>query len=119
MSIPKIIRQWDIYRANLGEKQDCWLLVLSTTETNEILEHTVLACEIVPESVEKLIPSPLNLPAASSATGLEWPAVLSVMTLASIPRNCLISLEGRLEPVNLRATAIKGLSILVGIEPWP
>lgn len=119
MSIPKIIRQWDLYQANLGEKKDCWLLVLSSTETNQILADTVLACEIVPESIERLTPSPLNLPASPNDTGLDWPATISVMTLASIPRNCLISLEGRLEPVRRRASVIRGLAILLGTEPWP
>ncbi|MBI5243383.1 MAG: hypothetical protein HY922_06800 [Elusimicrobia bacterium] len=141
MSIPKAIRQWDIFRANLGDGpniknalvgavpnqrrmdvrdgHDCWLLVLSSTETNEILGSTVLACEIVPDHIQKLSPSPLNLPVRPGDTGLGWPAAISVMTLASIPRNCLVALEGRLDPAGLRAASLRGLEIMTGAEPWP
>ena len=119
MSIPKTIRQWDIFRANLGDDHDCWLLVLSSTETNEILGSTVLACEIVPDHVQKLSPSPLNLPVRTGDTGLGWPASISAMTLASIPRNCLVALEGRLDSLGLRAASLRGLQIMTGTEPWP
>ncbi len=119
MPPPKRCRQWDIYKANIGEPRDVWLLVLSSTETNEIIESTIAACEIVPQAVHKPAASPLNLPAGPPDTGLEWPATVSVMTLASIPRNCLVSLEGRLEPAGLRAAALKGLGILFGTESWP
>ena len=119
MTIPRRCRQWDIYKANLGESSDIFLMVLSSTETNEIINSTVVACEIVPEEVQKLPPSPLNLPVNSADTGLDWPASLSVMSLATVPRTCLVSLEGRLEPVGTRAAALKGLAILVGTESWP
>ena len=119
MVLPKRIRQWDIYSANLGESHDTWIMVLSSTETNEIMESTIVACEIVPESVQKLIPSPLNFPVQPVDTGLDWPATASVMTLASLPRNCLVALEGRLESAGLRASVLKGTEILFGTTPWP
>ena len=119
MSVPKLCRQWEIYKANLGDTQDVWLLILSSTQTNDILQSTVIACEIVPQHVQKLPSSPLSILAQPVETGLEWPASISVMTLASIPRNCLVSLEGHLEPVSLRTAAIMGLDILVGTERWP
>lgn len=119
MALPKLCRQWEIYKANLGEGQDSFLLILSSTQTNDILQSTAIACEVVFEHVQKLPPSPLSIPAKPVETGLEWPAVISVMTLASIPRNCLVSLEGHLEPVGLRTAAIRGLDILVGTERWP
>src|ERR1051325_11528829 len=97
MGIPKRCRQWDIYKANLGGPTDIHLLIVSSTETNEILDSIGVACEIVPESVQRLSPSPLNLAVQPADTGLEWPATVSAISLASIPRTCLISLEGRLE----------------------
>ena len=119
MPIPKHVRQWDIYRAHLGGAQDCWLLILSSTETNAIIESMAVACEVVPQSVETLTPSPLCLPVNSSHTGLEWPAALSIATLTSIPKNCLVALEGRLESIAIRTAALKGLGILFGTEAWP
>lgn len=119
MSVPRLCRQWEIYKANLGEPQDCWLLILSSTQTNDILQTTVLACEIIPEHVQRLTPSPLNIPSKPAETGLEWSAVLSVKTLASIPRGCLVSREGHLEPESLRFAALKALDIIVGTQRWP
>lgn len=119
MPIPRLCRQWEIYRANLGEALDCWLLILSSTQTNDILQTTVVACEIVPEHVQRTLPSPLNIPAQPPETGLEWPAAISVKTLASIPRSCLVSREGHLEPEHLRFAAVKALDIIVGTERWP
>lgn len=119
MAIPRRQRQWDVYRANLGEGSDCYLLILSSNETNEILESQVLACEIVPESIQRLAPSPVTIRAGPDDTGLKEPAVISVATLASIPRNCLVGLEGRLEPAALRMAADRGIQILLGNERWP
>lgn len=119
MSIPRAQRQWDIYRANLGESADCFLLVLSSNETNEILDKQVLACELVPESVQRLSASPVTIKAKPGETGLPEPATISVATLASIPRGCLTSLEGRLDPIPLRLAVDKAVQILIGNESWP
>lgn len=119
MAVPRRVRQWDIFRANLGEPSDVWLLIVSSSETNAIIESVVTACEIVPESLQRLTPSPLNLPVKPSDTGLEWPATASVVTVSCIPTNCLVSLEGRLEPAGVREATLKGLQILFGIRPWP
>ena len=119
MSLPRLVRQWDIFRANLGEESDLWLLVLSSTETNEILGSTLVACEVIPATIHGPKASPLVIPADPPATGLPWPAALAVRTLASIPRNCLVSLDGRLEPASLRGAALRGVNVLFGQEPWP
>ena len=119
MSIPRKQRQWDIYRANLGEGPDCCLLVLSSNETNEILQSQVLACELVMESVQRLAATPVTLKAESDATGLPEPVTISVATIASIPRNCLIDLVGPLEPLALRIAVDTGVQILIGNERWP
>lgn len=112
-------RQWDIYRANLGEGPDCFLLILSSEETNEILESQVIGCELVPERVQKLTASPVTLKAVPEATGLQETVTISVATVASIPRNCLVDLEGRLDPMSHRLAVTKTLHILFGDERWP
>ncbi len=117
--IPRRQRQWEIYRANLGENSDCYLLVLSSDETNEILDSQVIACELVMESAQKLSSSPVTIKAAPAETGLSEAAVISAATLASIPKNCLVSLEGRLEPISLRLAADRAIQILLGNERWP
>lgn len=119
MGLPRLCRQWDIYRAKLGEPSDVWLLVLSSTQTNEILGSTLVACEIVPEHVHRLRVSPLGLPVRMQDSGLDWAAGVSLTTLATLPRNCLVALEGRLEPLTLRASVLRGLGILFGTEDWP
>lgn len=119
MSIPRKQRQWDIYRANLGEGPDCCLLVLSSNETNEIMESQVLSCELVLESVQRLAATPITLRAQPDETGLPEPVTISVATVASIPRNCLIDLAGRLEPLALRLAVDNGIQILLGNERWP
>ena len=119
MAIPRKQHQWDIYRANLGEGPDCLLLVLSSDETNEILESQILACELVPESIQKLAATPITINTKPGETGLQEAYIISVATLASIPRNCLIDLEGRLVPVALRLAVDKGHQTLLGNEDWP
>lgn len=119
MTIPRQQRQWDIYRASLGEGPDCFLLVLSSNETNEILGSQIIACELVLESVQGLAASPVTVKAKPEETGLQEPVTISAATLASIPRNCLTGLEGRLEPVSLRLAVEKAVQILLGNEPWP
>lgn len=119
MPIPRTQRQWDIYRANLGESADCFLVVLSSNETNEILDRQVLACELVPESVQRLAVSPVTIRTKPGETGLPEPATISVATLASIPRSCLTSLEGRLDPIGLRLAVDNAVQILIGNERWP
>jgi len=119
MAIPRAQRQWDVYRANLGEGTDFFLLVLSSNETNEILGSQVIACELVPESVQRLAASPVTIKAKPGETGLSEPATISVATVASIPRSCLASLEGRLEPISLRLAVDKAVQILIGNESWP
>lgn len=119
MPLPRRQRQWDIYKANLGESSDCLLLVVSSDETNEILESEIVACEVVPEGMQNLPVSPLTIKAKPEETGLAEPATLSIATLASIPRNCLVNLEGRLDPVALRTAVLKGVHILIGSESWP
>lgn len=119
MAIPRKQRQWEIYRANLGENRDSHLLLISSNETNEILDRQVLACEIVPDSVHRLSESPVTVKATSNDTGLAEPATISVATIASIPRNCLVELEGRLDSVALRLAVDKGVQILIGNQRWP
>jgi len=119
MGIPRRQRQWEVYRANLGEGPDCLVLVVSSNETNAILGEQVTVCEMVPESLQRLPPSPVTLKARPSETGLKEDATVSVGTLASMPRACLIELEGRLEPFPLQAAVQKGIQVLVGIERWP
>lgn len=119
MSLPSRQRQWDIYSANLGEGADCNILVISSNETNEILSSQILACEIVPNSVQRLPETPVTLPARIEDTGLPEAAAISVATLASLPRNCLVSLEGRLESVTLRLAVNRSIQILLGNEDWP
>lgn len=119
MAIPRRQRQWEIYRANLGEGGDTRLLVLSSNETNEILDRQVLACEIVLESVERVADTPVTVPAPAAQTGLAEPAAISVATLASVPRNCLVELEGRLESAALRMAVDRGVQILLGNQRWP
>lgn len=112
-------RQWDIYRVNIGEGPDCLVLIVSSDETHEALESTVLACEVVPEAVQKHPSSPVFLSAKSEDTGLNEPATLSVATLSTLPRNCLVNLEGRLGSASLRAQVYKAVDILMGSVPWP
>lgn len=119
MGIPRRQRQWEIYRANLGEDEDTRLLVLSSNETNEILDRQVLACEVVLESVEKVPETPVTVFAPEAQTGLAEPAAVSVATLASVPRNCLVELEGRLDSVALRMAVDRGVQILLGNQRWP
>lgn len=119
MGVPRRQRQWEIFRANLGEGPDTRLLVLSSNETNEILDRQVLACEVVLESVETMPETPVTLPAPAAQTGLAEAANISVATLASVPRNCLVELEGRLESVALRMSVDKGIQILLGNQRWP
>lgn len=119
MPIPRQSRQWEIYRANLGDGEDSRLLVLSSNETNEILDRQVLACEVVLESVERMTQTPVTLTAPAALTGLAEPSTISVATLASIPRNCLVELEGRLDSVALRMAVDKGIQILLGNQRWP
>lgn len=119
MAIPRKQRQWEIYRANVGEERDSYLLVVSSNETNEILDQQLLACELVPDSVHRLSESPVTVKAKSHDTGLSEPATISVATIASIPRNCLVELEGRLDSVALRLAVDRGLQILIGNQRWP
>lgn len=119
MAIPRKQRQWELYRANLGEERDSHLLVLSSDETNEILDQQVLACEVVPYSVQRLSESPVTVKTQSAETGFGEPATINVATIASIPRNCLVELEGRLDSVALRLAVDKGFQILVGNQRWP
>lgn len=117
MGIPAHCRQWDIYQANLGGHENAWIVVVSSGETNQILKSTVVACEVIAERGAGLFP--LNVMAEPADTGLAWPATVAVRTLASLPRNRLVSLDGRLEPVRLRTAVLGGLAILFGMEPWP
>lgn len=119
MAIPRRQRQWEIYRANLGDDRDCRLLVVSSNETNAILEQQVLACEVVPESVERLPATPVTLEAAPGECGLGERATISVATLASVPRNCLVELEGRLDSLPLRLAVVKAVQVLIGNQRWP
>lgn len=119
MAIPRKQRQWEIYRANLGDERDSLLLVVSSNETNEILDQQVLACELVLESVQRLAESPVTIKASAQETGIGQPAVISVATVAGIPRNCLVELEGRLDSVALRFAVDRGIQILLGNQRWP
>lgn len=119
MPIPRRQLQWEIYKANLGEERDTRVLVVSSNETNEILRHQVLACEVVPESVERLPETPVTIRVKSSESGLDENATISVSTMASIPRNCLVDLEARLDSVALRLAVDKGVHILIGNQRWP
>ncbi|MBI3298834.1 MAG: hypothetical protein HYZ75_11760 [Elusimicrobia bacterium] len=119
MGVPRRQRQWEIYRANLGEGEDIRIMVLSSNETNEILDRQVLACEVLLESVERVAETPVTIPAPAAQTGLAEPANISVATLASIPRNCLVELEGRLDSIALRMGVNRGIQILLGNQRWP
>ena len=119
MAIPKHQRQWDIYAANLGGGQEVLALVLSSNESNRILGTQVLACELVPEALQPLAETPITIPVLPEHTGLREGGAISVATVASLPRNCLVSLEGRLEPVLKRVAVLRGLEILVGTASWP
>ncbi len=119
MAIPRKQRQWEIYRANIGEERDSHLVVISSNETNEILDRQVIVCELVPASTEPLPETPVTIKAGPSETGLGEDASISVATIASIPRNCLVELEGRLDSVALRLAVGKGIQILIGNQRWP
>lgn len=119
MPIPRKQRQWEIYRANLGEGPDCFLLVLSSNDTNEILAREVIACEVVLESAQRLPETPVTIRGKPPETGLEQSATICAATIASIPRNCLIELEGLLEPVLLRVAVDNAVQILLGNQRWP
>lgn len=119
MAIPRKQRQWEIYRANLGESRDSHLLVISSNETNDILDQQVIVCELVPDSLQVLPETPVTLKAAPHETGLSEDAAVSVSTIASVPRNCLVELEGRLDAVALRLAVNKGIQILIGNQRWP
>ncbi|MBI4346831.1 MAG: hypothetical protein HY553_08245 [Elusimicrobia bacterium] len=117
--IPRHQRQWDIYRANLGDGADDLILVLSSDETNRILATQILLCEVGPRSLQPLTPNPVAVSVRSEETGLPDAAVIDVATMATAPRNCLVSLEGRLEPVPQRVAVLRGVEILVGLARWP
>ena len=119
MSIPRRQRQWDIYRANLGEGPDVMVLVVSSDETNDILESQVVSCELVSEGTARLPATPVTIRAAEGDSGLPEPVFVTVATLASLPRNCLVSLEGRLESAPLRLAVLRAIDVLVGAVPWP
>jgi hypothetical protein len=119
MAIPRKQHQWEIYRANLDDANVSYLLVISSNETNEILNQQVLACEVVLETTQRLAETPVTIKAKARETGLEDAATISVATLASIPRSCLVELEGRLDSVALRLAVDRGLQILIGNQRWP
>lgn len=119
MAIPRHQRQWDIYRANLGEGSEVLALVLSSDETNRTLEPQILFCEVVPESLQPLRESPVSVRARPEDSGLSETAVIDVPTMAGLPRACLVSLEGRLESVPTRVAVLRAVEIMVGLARWP
>ena len=119
MSIPRRQRQWDIYAANLGGGADVLALVLSSDETNRTLEPQMLFCEIVPDSRQPLRESPVSVSVRPADSGLAETAVIDVPSMASLPRGCLVSLEGRLESVPIRVAVLRAVEIMVGLAAWP
>ena len=119
MAILRHQRQWDIYKANMGGGADGLVLVLSSDETNRILDSGLLLCEVVPESLQRLTAGPVAVRIDPKERGLSEPAVIDVPSMASAPRNCLVSLEGRLESVPLRVAVLSAVEVLVGLARWP
>lgn len=68
MAIPRRQRQGEIYRANLRGDGDARLLVLSSNETDGILDRQALAFEVVLESVERVAGTPVGASRSCSAT---------------------------------------------------
>lgn len=119
MGVPRRRRQWDIYRARLSDDRDCLLLIISSDETNAVLDSQVIACEVVAGAAPHLPESPVIIKTRQAETGLEDAATICAAIIASVPLGCLVALEGRLAPVSLRLAVNRGLQILLGNASWP